>query len=258
MDDDVLGRSTVQPLRVEFWLDFFTQNPPQPGNCDLVCLGDDPEYERLQNPVLIFLYAIDETGKSLFGSVRIIVPPGKSATNVKSRLISQVSTVLKDKRGKDVSKEETDEPWAEGRVRIDFPREGEAEGTSAVSLESQFARCQLRFRKETTFRQVADVRFGIEFEQSSDGFLWQLVLVPVARYPRLDDLLWNHWRFAAGGSLPPGSAHQVKANTILFAQRPVTPELTGDVAFNDVKLVLERLLSAGTAIAEAVGFEPEE
>jgi hypothetical protein len=150
------------------------------------------------------------------------------------------------------------EPWAEGRVRIDFPREGEAEGTSAVSLESQFARCQLRFRKETTFRQVADVRFGIEFEQSNDGFLWQLVLVPVPRYPRLDDLLWDHWRSAAGGSPPPGSAHQVKANTVLFVQRPVTPELTGDVAFNDVKLVLEKLLSAGPAIAEAVGFEPEE
>jgi hypothetical protein len=155
------------------------------------------------------------------------------------------------------------EPWVEGRVRIDFPREGEAEGTSAVSLESQFARCQLvstvdTAGQETTFRQVADVRFGIEFEQSGNGFLWQLVLVPVARYPRLDDLLWDHWRSAGGGSLPPGSAHQVKSNTVLFVQRPVTPELTGDVAFNDVKLVLERLLSAGAAIADAVGFEPEE
>lgn len=149
------------------------------------------------------------------------------------------------------------EPWVEGRVRIDFPREGEAEGTSAVSLESQFARCQLRFRKETMFRQVADVRFGIEFEQSNDGFVWQLVLVPAARYPRLDDLLWDHWRSVVGGSLPPGSAHQVKSNTILFVRRPVTRELTGDVAFNDVKLVLERMLGASVAIAEAVGFEPE-
>jgi hypothetical protein len=34
--------------------------------------------------------------------------------------------------------------------------------------------------------------------------------------------------------------------------------LTADVAFNDVKLVLETLLAAGTAMAEAVGFEPDE
>jgi hypothetical protein len=150
------------------------------------------------------------------------------------------------------------EPWVQGRARIDFPREGEAEGTSAVSLESQFARCQLRFRKEMTFRQVADVRFGIEFEQSSDAFLWQVVLVPTPRYPRMDDLLWDHWRSAVGASLASGSAHQVKSNTVCFVQRPVTAELTGDVAFNDVKLVLETLLGAGAAMADAVGLEPED
>lgn len=150
------------------------------------------------------------------------------------------------------------EPWVEGRVRIDFPREGEAEGTSAVSLESHFARCQLRFRKETMYRQVADLRFGIEFKQSSDAFIWQLVLVPVPRYPRLDDLLWNHWQSDADRSLLPGASHHIKSNTVLFVRRSVTSELTGDVAFNDVKLVLEKMLGAGAAIAEAVGFEPEE
>jgi hypothetical protein len=149
------------------------------------------------------------------------------------------------------------DPWVQGRARIDFPREGEAEETSAVSLESQFARCQLRFRKEMTFRQVADIRFGIEFEQPSNAFLWQVVLVPAPRYPRMDDLLWDHWRSAVGASLPSGSTHQVKSNTVCFVQRPVTAELA-DVAFNDVKLVLETLLGAGAAMADAVGLEPED
>lgn len=158
----------------------------------------------------------------------------------------------------DAIKRARSEPWVQGRTRIDFPREGETEGTSAVSLESQFARCQLRFRREMTFRQVADVRFGIEFEQPKDAFLWQVVLVPAPRYPRMDDLLWDHWRSAVGAGLPPGSAHQAKANTVLFVQRPVAVELTADVAFNDLKLVLETLLAAGAALAEAVGFEPEE
>ncbi len=158
----------------------------------------------------------------------------------------------------EATKRARSEPWVQGRIRIDFPREGEAEETSVVSLESQFARCQLRFRREMTFRQVADVRFGIEFEQSSDAFLWQVVLVPAPRYPRMDDLLWDHWRSVVGAALPPGSAHQVKSNTVCFVQRIVTGELTGDVAFNDVKLVLETLLGGGAAMAEAVGFEPEE
>ena len=43
-----------------------------------------------------------------------------------------------------------------------------------------------------------------------------------------------------------------------FVQRLIAAELTGDVAFNDVKLVLETLLVAGAALAEAVGFEPED
>jgi len=150
------------------------------------------------------------------------------------------------------------EPWLQGRTRIDFPREGEAEGSSVVSLESQFARCQLRFRREMTFRQVADIRFGIEFEQSSDAFVWQVMLVPAPKYPRMDDLLWDYWRSAQGATLPPGSAHQVKSNTVCFVQRLIAAELTGDVAFNDVKLVLETLLVAGAALAEAVGFEPED
>ena len=84
------------------------------------------------------------------------------------------------------------------------------------------------------------------------------MLLPSSKYPRLDDLLWNHWQTTAGNASLPGSAHQVKSNTILFAQRPVGTELSGDVAFNDVKFVLEALLNAGPAVAESVGFEPEQ
>jgi len=88
------------------------------------------------------------------------------------------------------------EPWAQARVRIDLPREIEMEGKSAVSLESPFARCQLRFRKETTYRHIGDVRFGIEFEEAASSFVWQITLVPNARYPRMDDLVWQHLKTA--------------------------------------------------------------
>jgi hypothetical protein len=148
------------------------------------------------------------------------------------------------------------EPWTLGRLRIDIPKESESEGTPA-GLDSPFACCQLRFRKEATFRQVADIRLGIDFEQSAAAFLWQVVLLPSSKYPRLDDLLWNHWQTTVGNASLPGSAHQAKSNTILFAQRPVGAELTVNVAFNDMKIVLEALLKAGPAVAESVGFEPE-
>jgi hypothetical protein len=73
----------------------------------------------------------------------------------------------------------------------------------------------------------------------------------------MDDHLWNHWRSAVGQSLPPGSVHQVKSNTIRFVQRPIDKELTGDIAFSDIKLVLEALLSTDGPLAEAVGLDPE-
>jgi hypothetical protein len=149
------------------------------------------------------------------------------------------------------------EPWAQARVRIDLPRDVEAENQAGMP-PSQFARPLLRFKKGTNFQHVADVRFGIEFEESLGSFAWQIVLVPVARYQRMDDHLWNHWRSATGQSPPPGSAHQAKSNTIRFVQRPIDKELTGDVAFNDVKLVLETLLSTDGPLAEAVGLDPED
>ena len=148
------------------------------------------------------------------------------------------------------------EPWALARVRIDLPRETESEGQAGVP-PNQFARSDLRFKKGTNFSKVADVRFGIEYEESLGAFVWQIVLVPDGRYRRMDDLIWNHWRSKVGESLPLGSVHQVKSNLIQFVQRPISGELTGDVAFNDIKQVLETLLSTDVPLAEAVGLDPE-
>lgn len=152
------------------------------------------------------------------------------------------------------------EPWVQARVRIDLPREIDTEGKSGVLLSSQFAlaRCDLRFKRGTNFRVIAETKFGIEFEEPSDTFVWQVMLVPEARYQRIDDILWNHWRTTVGVSVPPGSLHQAKANLVRFVQRPITQELSPDVAFNDAKQVLEVLLSADAPLAEAVGLEPPE
>lgn len=56
--------------------------------------------------------------------------------------------------------------------------------------------------------------------------------------------------------MPPGSVHQDKANTIRFVLRPVGAELTAELAFNDVKRVLEFVVSADAPLAEAIGLDP--
>ena len=60
----------------------------------------------------------------------------------------------------------------------------------------------------------------------------------------------------ASASLLPLATHLVRSNAIRFVQRPLNKELTVEMAFNNVKQVLEFLLSTDTALAEAVGLDP--
>jgi hypothetical protein len=151
------------------------------------------------------------------------------------------------------------DPWSTSRVRLDLPREIETEGKTSVDFSTQFAigRVAVRFKKGTNFRQVADVRFGVEFDEGADVFAWQATLVPAASYNRIDDVVWHQWRNQQTG-LPPGAKHQDKANTVRFLSRPITPELTAEAAFNDIKQVLEFLLTAEAALAEAVGLDASD
>lgn len=149
------------------------------------------------------------------------------------------------------------DPWTTGRVRLDLPREIETEAKASNDFSSQFAiaRAAVRFKKGTNFRQVADIRFGIEFDEGSDVFTWQVTLVPAASYNRVDDVVWHQWRVQPSG-VPVGAKHQDKANTVRFLSRPIAQELTAEVAFNDVKQVLEFLMTAENSLAEAIGLEP--
>jgi hypothetical protein len=151
------------------------------------------------------------------------------------------------------------DPWTTARVRLDLPREIETEAKASSDFSSQFAvaRVALRFKKGTNFRQVADVRFGVEFDEGTDVFAWQITLVPAASYNRIDDLLWHQWR-SQPSSTPPGAKHQDKANTVRFLSRAVAGDLGAETAFNDVKSVLEFLLTAETALAEAIGVDPND
>ena len=151
------------------------------------------------------------------------------------------------------------EPWTTARVRLDLPRDIETEAKASSDFSSQFAiaRIAVRFKKGTNFRQIADVRFGVEFDESSDIFAWQVTLVPAASYNRVDDVVWHQWRTQQNG-VPPGAKHQDKANTVRFLSRPISPELTAAAAFKDVTTVLEFLMTAEGALAEAVGVEAEE
>jgi len=96
------------------------------------------------------------------------------------------------------------------------------------------------------------VRFGIEFDEPSDAFTWQVTLVPAARYQRIDDLVWQRWRTSNTDALPPGSVHHDKSNTVRFVSRPMDAELTAESAFKHVKCVLEVVLGVDPALAEAI------
>jgi hypothetical protein len=147
------------------------------------------------------------------------------------------------------------DPWVSARVRVDLPREIETEAkVTYLSSQCAIARAQLRFKKGTNFNVIADVRFGIEFEQTEGGFVWQVSLVPAARYQRVDDLVWRHWR-TQQAELPPGAAHQDRANMVRFVMRPLNNELKPETAFNDVKGILEFLLTTGEVLGEAVGLD---
>src|SRR5688572_17842969 len=149
------------------------------------------------------------------------------------------------------------DPWLTPRLRIDLPREIETEAKATSSLSSQYAvaRANLRFKRGTNFMTVAEIRYGIEFDDGGDQFAWQVTLVPAARYQRLDDHLWAHWKSTIGSAAPPGAVHQDKANTIRFVSRPVSAELSPEVAFNDVKLVMDFVISADAPLASSVGVE---
>jgi hypothetical protein len=148
------------------------------------------------------------------------------------------------------------EPWMTPRVRIDIPREIETETKSSGYLSSQFAvaRCALRFKKETNYQAIGEVRFGIEYDDPSDAFTWQITLVPAARYLRIDDHVWAQWRTTVGSTLPPSSGHHDKTNTVRFVLRPVASDSSAEIAFNDVKQVLEFMLTADAPPSRSGGF----
>lgn len=148
------------------------------------------------------------------------------------------------------------DPWTTARLRLDLPRDIETEAKAPNEFSSQFsvARVTLRFKKGTNFRQVADVRFGIEFDEEAEVFSWQMTLVPAASYNRVDDVVWHQWRAEPAG-IPPGAKHQDKANTVRFLSRPLSSELTAETAFNDVKAVLEFLMTVESQLGEAVGYD---
>lgn len=150
------------------------------------------------------------------------------------------------------------EPWINVRVRIDLPRELESEGKAGyLTNHWALARTDLRFKREARFMPIAETRFGIEFDEPSDAFVWQIALVPVARYPRVDDVVWRAWRENASAISMPGSARHERANAVRFVSRPIDVNLSAQVAFDDVNRVLEFLLTTGNSLGEAVGLEPE-
>jgi hypothetical protein len=147
------------------------------------------------------------------------------------------------------------EPWTGGRVRVDFPSELETVRGSTIANHSALARATLRFKKGVKFMEIASVVFGIDYDQTAEAFLWHVTLVPTARYHRLDDVVWRQVR-AANLELP-GAVHQERANTVRFVQRPLAAELQPETLFNDVKVVLDLLLSSDAALAEAVGVDDD-
>lgn len=148
------------------------------------------------------------------------------------------------------------DPWTTPRVKVELPREIEYEAKASPDFSSQFAsaRVELCFKKGTRFQQIADVRFGIEFDEDAGIFAWQITLVPAARYNRIDDEVWHRWKGQSATPLP-AAKHFEKANTVRFVSRALGAEMTAEVAFNDTKAVLEFLLTTETGLGEAVGLD---
>jgi hypothetical protein len=147
------------------------------------------------------------------------------------------------------------EPWVAGRVRVDFQSDLETGKGGTIANQSALARAILRFKKGVKFMPIAQVGFGIEFDQTAEAFMWHVTLVPAARYHRLDDVVWRQMR-AANLELP-GAVHQERANTVRFVQRSLSAELQPETLFNDVKSVLDLVLGSDAALAEAVGVDLE-
>lgn len=53
----------------------------------------------------------------------------------------------------------------------------------------------------------------------------------------------------------PQALHQSRANTVRFVQRPLATELSPELAYQDLKVVLDFLISAESAFAEACGLD---
>ena len=78
--------------------------------------------------------------------------------------------------------------------------------------------------------------------------------MPGSRYQRLDDTIWRE--FKALGLDYPMAHHDERGNTVRFVQRSLGSELSPEGNFIDVKAILEFLMGADGAIAEAVGVDP--
>lgn len=149
------------------------------------------------------------------------------------------------------------DPWTTSRIRLELPREIETESKSVSRVTDHYAiaRVGVRFKRGTNFVQVAELKFGIELEDPSPCFVWQVSFNVMSRYLRIDDLLWSNLRAAKGPELP-GQVHKDKTNTIVFSSRPLNEHLTAESAFSDLKSIMEFVLSADAAFAEAVGVDP--
>lgn len=77
----------------------------------------------------------------------------------------------------------------------------------------------------------------------------------MSRFLRIDDLLSSALENGKDLDLP-GQAHKDKTNTVVFSSRPANAELSDESAFADLKNVMEFVLNADGAFAEAVGLDP--
>lgn len=152
------------------------------------------------------------------------------------------------------------EPWVQARVRIDLPDEIDYEAKSGAPFSSQYALggCDLRFKRDIKFVVVARINFGVEFDEQLRAFAWQVTLNPQGKFYRLDDGLWNRWREVLGPAVLPGAAHHTKANIVRFVQRPLDKDVTAELAFSDVKQVLDAILASDAVLVDAVGLTAEE
>lgn len=150
--------------------------------------------------------------------------------------------------------------WSKPKVQIkteDASLENEEKVTGIIKRQYARTTVPLCFKIRVKYVVIAEIQFGVEFDEAADSFAWLVKLVPESRYQWLDEVLWTEWQ-KSKATLPPGAKHLAKEGAVVFVSRRFGPDLTFKVASEDVVSVLNFSLAAEPVLGPEFAKESRE